>query len=51
MLLPGLNTQAQYVDFAKQAGLSVFSNPLDISKEVSKTWYVVRAPWPTARSA
>lgn len=38
MLLPGLNTQAEYVDFAKQAGLSIFSNPFDISKEVSKTW-------------
>lgn len=38
MLLPGLNTQSEYVNYAKQAGLSVFSKPFDISKEVSKTW-------------
>ena len=43
MLLPGLNTQSEYVDYAKQAGLSVFSKPFDISKEVSKTWYVSTA--------
>ena len=41
MLLPGLNTQSEYVNYAKQAELSVFSEPLDISKEVSKTWYVL----------
>lgn len=40
MLLPGLNTQSEYVNIAKQSGLSVFSEPLDISKQVSKTWYV-----------
>ena len=40
MLLPGLNTQSEYVEYAKQAGLSIFSKPFDISKEVSKTWYV-----------
>lgn len=40
MLLPGLNTQSEYVNFAKQSGLSVFSEPFDISKQVSKTWYV-----------
>ena len=40
MLLPGLNTQSEYVDYAKQSGLSVFSEPFDISKQVSKTWYV-----------
>ena len=40
MLLPGLNTQLEYVHYAKQSGLSVFSPPFDISKEVSKTWYV-----------
>ena len=38
MLLPGLNTQSEYVSYAKQAGLSIFSEPFDISKEVSKTW-------------
>ena len=38
MLLPGLNTQSEYVNYAKQAGFSVFSEPFDISKEVSKTW-------------
>ena len=41
MLLPGLNTQSEYVNYAKQSGLSVFSEPLDISKQVSKTWYVL----------
>lgn len=41
MLLPGLNTQSEYVNYAKQAGLNVFSKPFDISKQVSKTWYVV----------
>lgn len=41
MLLPGLNTQTEYVNYAKQAGLSVFSDPFDISKQVSKTWYVL----------
>ena len=40
MLLPGLNTQSEYVNFAKQSGLSVFSEPFDISQQVSKTWYV-----------
>ena len=40
MLLPGLNTQSEYVNYATQAGLNVFSEPLDISKQVSKTWYV-----------
>lgn len=38
MLLPGLNTQSEYVNYAKQSGLSVFSQPFDISKQVSKTW-------------
>lgn len=41
MLLPGLNTQLEYVHYAKQSGLSVFSPPFDISKEVSKTWCVL----------
>lgn len=40
MLLPGLNTQSEYVNIAKQSGLSAFSEPFDISKQVSKTWYV-----------
>lgn len=44
MLLPGLNTQSEYVSYAKQAGLSVFSETFDISKQVSKTWYVFASP-------
>ena len=40
MLLPGLNTQSEYVNYAKQSGLNIFSEPFDISKQVSKTWYV-----------
>lgn len=50
MLLPGLNTQSEYVDYAKQAGLSVFSKPVDISKEVAKTWYVLRISWVSAQA-
>lgn len=38
MLLPPLCTQSEYVEYAKQAGLGVFSEPFDISKDVSKTW-------------
>ena len=41
MLLPALCTQSNYVDFAKQVDLKVFSEPFDISKDVSKTWYVI----------
>ena len=41
MLLPTLCTQSEYVQYAKDAGLKVHTEPLDISKEVSKTWYVV----------
>ena len=41
MLLPGLNTQSEYVRYAEQSGLRVFSEPFDISKQVSKTWYVL----------
>ena len=41
MLLPPLCTQSEYVQYAKDAGLKVHTEPLDISKEVSKTWYVV----------
>ena len=40
MLLPPLCTQAQYVAYAEEAGLRVFSEPLDISKDVAKTWSV-----------
>lgn len=38
MLLPPLCTPTDYVQYAKQAGLGVFSKPFDISKNVSKTW-------------
>ncbi len=41
MLLPPLCTQSDYVQYAKDAGLKVHTEPLDISKDVSKTWYVV----------
>ena len=41
MLLPPLCTQSDYVQYAKDAGLKIHTEPLDISKEVSKTWYVV----------
>lgn len=38
MLLPPLCTQQGYVDFAKRAGLSVLAEPMDISRQVAKTW-------------
>ncbi|EGO60427.1 hypothetical protein NEUTE1DRAFT_75477 [Neurospora tetrasperma FGSC 2508] len=38
MLLPPLCTQPDYVKFATDAGLKVFHEPKDISKDVSKTW-------------
>ncbi|KAF7558613.1 hypothetical protein G7046_g5534 [Stylonectria norvegica] len=38
MLLPPLCTQQGYVEMAKQAGLQIFAQPNDISKEVLKTW-------------
>ncbi|KAH6969878.1 hypothetical protein HG530_012210 [Fusarium avenaceum] len=38
MLLPPLCTQKGYLELAKKAGLAVFSEPKDISKEVRKTW-------------
>ena len=41
MLLPPLCTQTEYVQYAKDAGLEVYTEPFDISKDVSKTWYVV----------
>ena len=41
MLLPSLCTQPDYVQYAQEAGLSIFSEPLDISEDVAKTWYVL----------
>ena len=38
MLLPPLCTQAEYVKMAMDAGLSVFSEVMDISMDVSQTW-------------
>ena len=38
MLLPPLCTQQGYVDFATGAGFSVLAEPMDISKQVAKTW-------------
>ncbi|KAL8727027.1 MAG: hypothetical protein Q9166_006325 [cf. Caloplaca sp. 2 TL-2023] len=38
MLLPPLCTQSEYVAYAKEAGFNVFRQPMDISKEVAKTW-------------
>ena len=38
MLLPPLCTQPEYVSFAREAGFGVLSAPLDISKDVAKTW-------------
>ncbi|KAM7223432.1 S-adenosyl-L-methionine-dependent methyltransferase [Rhypophila decipiens] len=38
MLLPPMCTQADYVNFAKEAGLKLLGGPKDISKDVSKTW-------------
>jgi len=45
MLLPPLCTQQQYIQFAKDAGLEVSGGPKDISKDVSKTWYVGLQYW------
>jgi SAM-dependent methyltransferase len=41
MLTPPLCTQQEYVNFATGAGLEVLGGPKDISKDVSKTWYVL----------
>ncbi|PBP21405.1 methyltransferase domain-containing protein [Diplocarpon rosae] len=38
MLLPPLCAQSDYVRLAHDAGLKTFAEPLDISKQVSKTW-------------
>ncbi len=46
MLLPPLCTQQGYVDLATGAGLEVLSPPKDISKEVSRTWYVLPVSMP-----
>ena len=41
MLLPPLCIPYDYVRFAEEAGLGVFAEPLDISDQVSKTWYPI----------
>lgn len=41
MLLPPLCTPSQYIHYAQSAGLKIHTEPMDISNEVSKTWYVV----------
>ncbi|KAI1215064.1 S-adenosyl-L-methionine-dependent methyltransferase [Annulohypoxylon truncatum] len=38
MLLPRLYTADEYVEFAKRAGFKIRQKPIDISKEVAKTW-------------
>ncbi|KAL9019554.1 MAG: hypothetical protein Q9185_003174 [Variospora sp. 1 TL-2023] len=38
MLLPPLCTQTQYTQLGKEVGLQVFSESLDISSDVAKTW-------------
>ncbi|KAK6334398.1 hypothetical protein TWF730_003612 [Orbilia blumenaviensis] len=38
MLLPPLCTMSEYVEHAKTAGFKVYSEPLDISENVKKTW-------------
>lgn len=38
MLLPALCKQSYYVERAKEAGFTVFAEPMDISGKVSKTW-------------
>lgn len=40
MLLPPMCTQADYVQLAQEAGLSVLGEPKDISNEVKATWSV-----------
>ena len=39
MLLPTLSTTSEYVHMAQEAGFGIFSEPLDISENVAKTWY------------
>ena len=38
MLLPRLYTMTEYVDLATEAGFKLAEGPLDISKDVAKTW-------------
>ncbi|KIW94156.1 uncharacterized protein Z519_05472 [Cladophialophora bantiana CBS 173.52] len=38
MLLPPLNTMAEYIAMAESAGLCVFHAPKDISQQVARTW-------------
>ncbi|KAI1462326.1 S-adenosyl-L-methionine-dependent methyltransferase [Annulohypoxylon moriforme] len=38
MLLPRLYTADEYVKFAERAGFKIRQEPIDISKEVAKTW-------------
>lgn len=38
MLLPPLCSQKDYVNFAHGAGFKTFVEPMDISKQVLKTW-------------
>lgn len=44
MLLPPLCSASDYVDMAKMAGFKVAQGPVDISKDVAKTWYVNFVP-------
>ncbi|KAI0014113.1 tocopherol O-methyltransferase [Xylariaceae sp. FL0662B] len=41
MLLPPLCTADQYVEMARGAGFTVHRGPIDISKDVAKTWCVL----------
>lgn len=41
MLLPQLCTADQYVKMAESAGLKIRRAPIDISKDVAKTWCVI----------
>ncbi|KAI1096728.1 S-adenosyl-L-methionine-dependent methyltransferase [Rostrohypoxylon terebratum] len=38
MLLPRLYTVDEYIEFAEKAGFKIRQKPIDISKEVAKTW-------------
>lgn len=40
MLLPGLCTAARYVEMAEAAGFRVLAGPVDISRDVARTWCV-----------
>lgn len=43
MLLPQLCTADQYVEMARNAGLKIRQGPIDISRDVAKTWCVALA--------